>query len=740
MKNKKLAVLLSVIAGCGLLAAAAGNMGTGAENIQKNSRAAEENAGQGHTEDGQTVDGQVAESNDQTASEETTAPVYEYEIRKLPEPKYPEPAEHFAGGTGIAEDPYQIADAAQLALMAARINDKESNKTFGGAYYILTEDIALNDVTDFEAWPEKEPEYSWKTAGDGSAALEFSGNFNGNGHTISGLYINENNDDDLYARAYGLFGRVSGKVHDLTLDQSYIAVSGYSAEVGAVAGSLADKGVIDKCISRVKLETYDGCCGGIAGKLEGGFVAGMEYAEDELPTYSVIRNCKFEGTIEQKKDDSLIYVGGIAGMGGGHLVSCVNKGTIRFGSADADSVGGMIGMLNDGMIAGCENAGFLECRLESDPISADVGGIAGELYLSGIGGEKYMSRGILVRNCKNTGLVSGKDYVGGIAGNAANDGNDWCLSMDSCVNQGEVSAAEFTGGMIGRLVCDGDNDNGSNLVIQDCVNEMDITAGNVGGIVGHFTSISGAAVIRNCDNSGNLTAKSQNAAGVIAHWVMDGEPDIRILIEACDNSGDIVSDLNAGGIFSFVDQPAVLSAPEKTAVVIQECTNGGDIKTTANNSFIGGIVGSIGLKDIPVVFASCTNSGDLIIENEPTDVETQTEQKTFTISRIAGGIVGRVGSGQILTTDTNRGNADNPRQSNARITFAGCKNTGKLNVAAEDTVNEEGEPIYKNWFGGIIGKLCGEDGYAVYTDSCSYKHFERGLGNEDYPDAGEKMN
>lgn len=82
----------------------------------------------------------------------------------------------FAGGTGTAEDPYQIANGAQLALMAETFEK--------GAYYILVDDIMLNDVYNFEAWGTGalRPLNPW-TPIEG-----FNANFDGKGKTIYGLY------------------------------------------------------------------------------------------------------------------------------------------------------------------------------------------------------------------------------------------------------------------------------------------------------------------------------------------------------------------------------------------------------------------------------------------------------------------------------------------------------------------------------------------------------------------------
>lgn len=63
-------------------------------------------------------------------------------------------------GCGTGEDPYQIADAAQLELPNQPLNEDDS--MYRNAYYILTADISLNDTSDFDFWAEHAPRYTWE--------------------------------------------------------------------------------------------------------------------------------------------------------------------------------------------------------------------------------------------------------------------------------------------------------------------------------------------------------------------------------------------------------------------------------------------------------------------------------------------------------------------------------------------------------------------------------------------------
>ena len=91
-------------------------------------------------------------------------------------------AESYNGGNGTPGNPYQIATAEQLALLAQQTNDG----TGGDAYYILTNDIILNDGDLL----------LWTPIGNIGA---FMGVFDGNNHIISGLYESGNKISGLFA-------------------------------------------------------------------------------------------------------------------------------------------------------------------------------------------------------------------------------------------------------------------------------------------------------------------------------------------------------------------------------------------------------------------------------------------------------------------------------------------------------------------------------------------------------------
>lgn len=103
--------------------------------------------------------------------------------------------------TGDKES-YNITNAAQLAGVAKLVN---SGNSLSGVTLNLKKDIRLNDVSDIDNWLSYSPANYWEPIGGPLNNKVFSGMFNGNGHTISGMYINSNS-------VAGLFGYAGGAV------------------------------------------------------------------------------------------------------------------------------------------------------------------------------------------------------------------------------------------------------------------------------------------------------------------------------------------------------------------------------------------------------------------------------------------------------------------------------------------------------------------------------------------------
>lgn len=146
-------------------------------------------------------------------------------------------ADMFAGGSGLADDPVRITTAAQLKLLADRVN---SGQTCSGIYFRLEKDLDLNG-------------FKWVPVGN-TGGTPFMGRFNGNGHTISGLNVQSGNNDG------GLFGYVSeGLLTDITV-YGEVTSNQYA---GGICGN-ASMTEINHCISYVTVNSMS-ASGGIVG-------------------------------------------------------------------------------------------------------------------------------------------------------------------------------------------------------------------------------------------------------------------------------------------------------------------------------------------------------------------------------------------------------------------------------------------------------------------------------------------
>ncbi len=259
----------------------------------------------------------------------------------------------FAGGTGTEADPYLISNAQQLALVADTVNSGHSS--YEGVYFKMTADIDLADIP-------------WEPIGNYVNKTEiFKGNFDGDGYTIHGLYI-----DNADAANVGLFGRTSGAtIKNLTVKGDLVSGKQYS---GAIVGYAMKTTNILNCTSEIQL---------IVGSTVGGIAGRVSTINDEKVFNNIIGCISYSNinTLAAKN----VFVGGIVGAAGGVIINyCGNHGKV-----DITEGGTSLGLA--GGIVGVQGADSLTSH---------------------------------VRNCYNVGSVSAistcdNTYAGGIAGRAA---------------------------------------------------------------------------------------------------------------------------------------------------------------------------------------------------------------------------------------------------------------------------------------------------------------------------------
>ena len=253
-------------------------------------------------------------------------------------------------GDGKTE-PYQIGTAEELYWFARLVNGKLGNVVQdASANAILTKDIIVNEgVLDaVKKGQVSESDFiEWEPIGSDYKA--YSGTFDGQGYTISGLYFN-----NPKASHVGLFGSIQEDRNDNKAKISNVGVSDSYFRFGELGGGVCGRnyyGILQNCSnSSTVIGNYNytgGVCamnwggtvrdckntGSVRGETKIGGVCGdNDYA-------GLIENCFNEGTVSGQD-----YVGGVCGNSYGMIKSCYNTASV---SGQDKSVGGVCGSLCD---------------------------------------------------------------------------------------------------------------------------------------------------------------------------------------------------------------------------------------------------------------------------------------------------------------------------------------------------------------------------------------------------------
>ena len=234
----------------------------------------------------------------------------------------------FGGGSGTQIDPYKIETPQHLRQLAADVNN--GNK-YAGKYFIMT--------SSFSCWAEPFTPIGGKYYTEGSGnnqvtgSRQFCGNFNGNGETISDLYIRPT--EGFYG--IGLFGELGSGAHisNLTIASFQITttIMGWG-HCGAIAGAVNSGAIIYNC--HVKEEVVvsvdpDKLAQNVQTNRKFGGIAGENMG--------TIHSCTSMATVTNADIDGVNTLGGIVGNNLGQVWSCVSLATVT----GSNKVGGIAG-------------------------------------------------------------------------------------------------------------------------------------------------------------------------------------------------------------------------------------------------------------------------------------------------------------------------------------------------------------------------------------------------------------
>ncbi|MDD2482765.1 MAG: GLUG motif-containing protein [Candidatus Shapirobacteria bacterium] len=467
----------------------------------------------------------------------------------------------FAGGDGGMATPYQITNCTQLQA----IGDTAAEvPLYGGKSFILINDIDCSaTLTWNEDWYSDEPRpYLGFDPID-----NFTGSLDGQGYSITDLYIDRPNDEyvgifssttnnafsnlnleNINITGSSYVGGLVGKITDGTLNN--ISVGGTlsaSSFVGGIAGQLYNdvqpKNTVDDCH--------------FTGNISGGYgVGGLfgTYSAFGLGNTVNITNSSSSGFITSEDYSPSARHGGLFGSNEGINISDCHSTMNVSGEQD---IGGLIGQSFGGNIT---NSYTSDSTISTSGIS--VGGLVGYNQSSGTILNSYSSSTIistgynnagglvgvnkgLIDNCHFTGSVSGAgDYIGGLVG--GNSGS--IINSYSTANVTGTDVSMYVGGLIG--------DNKYDSMIE----ENGINSGRV----------------LNSYASGNIIGNSSFSGGLIGQ-------NSKSHIENCYSTGEVQVGSYSGGL---IGANVNLASSAKT---VKNCYSTSNV--TGTGSFLGGLIG-----------------------------------------------------------------------------------------------------------------------------------------------------
>lgn len=597
---------------------------------------------------------------------------------------------------GTPNTRFEISTLAQLRWLSEGDGTSDTINTKRRKWhYVLTANI---DATDTKYWniadhdnDDKTPDVAmgfYPIGHYNSTPTRFQGSFDGQGHTISNLYIYRQTMSGDHA---GLFGSVET---DYFIRNVTVYNIDFTCKYGGALISRLHKGDISNCHTSGQLNASWGGIGGLIGNIS--------YMVDNSSVLITDCSSSCNVTAISVNDNSTSTIGGLIGEAtadgsSGEFISimnCTATGEIN-GSKKISHVGGMFGTLRDSVYV--EN-----CTSTGDVYGAiNVGGFAG-----------YSAGGEVMQNCHALGKVTnnsdltGNNRFGGFIGNLGSN-----TLINNCSATGSEVRAELStlvGGFIGECSF------GTNTIIKNSYTTCNVSGkSDIGGFIGYGGE---NTTIKNCYSTGNVQATMNYVGGFAGR-----SPKVTI---NCVAYGDVLGENSsyAGGFFG-----------RGSGDKVENCFAYGEVEGLDN---VGGFAGDCGTDTVNNCHAQqnmvvggkyvggfCgTLSGSFMVSN------CTAEASTVGTGDYVGGFVG--GNGSNILNSWASGSASTPGnyvggfiggQENGTSTqcYATGNASGNNNVGGFAGKGNKMEQCFAT--GSAIGNnyIAGFAGYgSIYTDDC----------------------
>lgn len=474
----------------------------------------------------------------------------------------------FKGGQGSPSDPYQITSPEEMCAVRTLLEEGVIT------CFKLMNDIDMSSVTD------------WTPINlvNGELGIDF----NGNGHTISGLSIPSGSWSSV-------FGVLHGSVRDLTFSNCSLT-SSYNAPCGIVCAWAGNSdGSLGATIENVHVTNSTVTYTGTSDTVVGGFCGNA--------CNSHFTDCSFEGVLKRNTGTSLttyVGTGGLIGrvLSGVTLKDCYTSGEVYCGKGRA--TGGLVGYYtvnaNPGDITGCHTSATVTS------VNDCTGGLIGWFAGGEFKGNWAENAIVTAGKYNDTGAYS---YVGGLMGHSST-----AITIEDCHFTGKISCTgTLAGGIVGQIP--------KGTTIRKCWfdGEISSSSGYVGGITSRTGTVEGGSLICDCYSKGKLSGTSY-IAGIIGDCYQDDT------IENCWSGCEILGQFGLGGLIaraSNASASSVLMGGKNFNIGVKNCIAWNtSIKTTtaakesgSNHYSAGPVVGYTAEKN---TMQNCWRKADMVFD------------------------------------------------------------------------------------------------------------------------------
>ncbi|MBR7153443.1 MAG: SipW-dependent-type signal peptide-containing protein [Candidatus Methanomethylophilaceae archaeon] len=483
----------------------------------------------------------------------------------------------------ITDNVMYIEKASELAAFAKDVN---SGNDYAGVTVRLSNDINLNNIP-------------WTPIG--STTNYFRGDFDGQNHTISNMFISANTPDaDQFAALFGAIKNAT--VKNLTVTDSNIDVVGKKVRAAAVVG-IADSDkttplVLELAFENINVENLTINAESKSGSSLIGGVVGYSYPANmkEISVSDLDIVAKAEGNeVRAAAINGYVCGQNISNDGNTRMAFEVDAFDVRDVSIEADAYTVFAGSyapytyygyitLNDGTID--------NLKITVDAHEAFVGGLIGYFWRS--------DNGHTVNNVHITGIdfdvttdYLGETRIGGVVGTSQSPNTkyiDCSVSgkiVERCSDSSNpVNYHAKVGGFVARTY------EYAMQTYTNCVADVDVTGSNIaGGFVGNHNS---TVTYINCEAKGDVTAST---AGGFAGRLTEHGYTTDVIFNGCKASGVVTgTDVAGGFIGSTVNHGwAAWVAGNGTAygknITIKDCEITGTV--SSGTDYCAGVIGEV---------------------------------------------------------------------------------------------------------------------------------------------------